>query len=96
MKRLERKETAKWETEECITALQEGGNKEKDEIWWRKKGDRKSVRSGVKVVIAVVKSEEEQIRKSRAGFPLILLSQQCSLNNTQQPLTGSSDWLIGN
>lgn len=61
------------------------------------KGDRKSLRmSGVKVVIAVVKSEEEQIRKSRAGFPLILLSQQCSLNNTQQPLTGSSDWLIGN
>lgn len=47
--------------------------------------DRKSVRSGVKVVIVVVKNEEEQIRKSRAGFPLILLSQQCSLNNTQQP-----------
>lgn len=43
-----------------------------------------------------MKSEEEQITKTRAGFPLILLSQQSSFNNTQQPLTGSSDWLIGN
>lgn len=43
MKRLERKETAKGETEECITALQEGGgNKEKDEIWWRKRGQKES------------------------------------------------------
>lgn len=62
MKQLERKETAKWEREECITALQEGGgNKEKDGNMVEEKGDRKSLRSGVKVVI--VRWEERHSEK---------------------------------